>query len=589
MIPVILCGGSGSRLWPISDEKLFYNFFDSQSLLDISLKRLEAFESPLIVSQESLKTSAESVVKNNSPSADRIYEPLLRNTAVSFALACHFLRQRRRAQSLIGLFPADHFISQELDFQKLVAAGSQIAQEKGQIVAFGSAPRFPSSDYGYIKVQNNTSSLNGVSFQTAIGFVEKPSLSESESLIQEGCLWNFGIFLGSLGVFIQHFENYLPDLWREICSIKEDFSNISSAYQKLNPLSFDKGIMEKISSYICLPCDVGWFDLGSWDRLADWEREFPGKLQNRARVIRQEAEGSFVFSSIDRNIGLAGAKNLLVIQGEKGLLIAKKGAGRDMKKLAESFNRPAHPADKKGMDQKICRPGLKNPFILGAKKGAKSHKLGESFGCWRPMTQGPPPGHTAIKTGESFSGKIKGWMKIIPQKLARLSNRSGWRSPFNIGLPQNLARLSNREGFKDRRLKPQSLGAKALRQKAKGSAGMGEDAPRWAVKPWGAYRVLMERDGFKYKELKVLPGQQLSCQSHKKRVEHWIVAVGQAEIILEGRRFPLKANEHIFIPQGAKHRLKNPAKKDLILLEIQMGSELDENDIVRYADDYGRK
>ena len=479
MTPIILCGGSGTRLWPISDKKPFYNFFENQSLLEISLKRLKSFKSPVIVSKKSLRPAVESIFKSKGYKAERIYEPISRNTAVSIALACCQLKQNRKTDELIGIFPSDHFISKELDFYKWLSAGIQIAKEQNQIVTFGIPPRFPCSDYGYIKVKPANQTFNGMSFQQSVGFVEKPSLSQSASLIKKGWLWNSGIFLSPLKILIQHFENHLPDLWQKICSLKENFRNIHSVYRNLTPVSFDQGIMEKIGHSICLPCDIGWWDLGSWDRLAEWEQEFSGTLQSKAHVVSKDSQGNFIFSAEDQNIGLIGVKNLLIIQGEKGLLIANKGQGEDVRELAKEFKKRTGKPDEKSADKK-------------AKK----------------------------------------------KETDTLTNTDEQRA--------------------------------------------------WVKKPWGTYRVLMEKEGFKYKELKIQPGHQLSYQSHRKRSEHWIVMSGQAEVILEGSKQELKINEHIFIPQGVKHRLKNPKKTELLVLEIQTGACLEENDIIRYTDDYGR-
>ena len=475
MIPVVLCGGSGLRLWPVSEKKPFYRFFDHHSLLEMSLKRLENFEPILIVSTESLKPALEKILKDKTIKTEVIYEPKPRNTACSIALLCHLLSQRKQEKDILGIFPSDHFIGKEPEFQNLISSGIQTAKEERKIVTFGLFPRFerwagPEAScpgYGYIKVKNTIRVLNHIPVKQACGFVEKPDASTSLSLAKEGNLWNSGIFLCPVDVLIQYFKDHLSHLWRQILRIQEN--SIHSIYENLKPVSFDKGIMEKISQFLCLPCDIDWSDLGSWDRIAGWDQHFPGKLHNKAHVISKDSNRNFVFSSTNQRIGMIDIQDTLVVHRPEGLLIANRNRGEDVKYIGEKFK------------------------SLGEKPDVK---------C-----------------------------KILDKE------------------------------------KP---------------------TKEWVEKPWGAYRVLWTEGFFKYKELKVKPGHQLSYQSHRRRSEHWLVVSGFAEVTLEGNKYKLKANEHLFVAQGAKHRLKNPGEKELLLLEIQIGDYLEEDDIVRYADDYGR-
>ena len=456
MIPIILCGGAGARLWPISEKKPFYKFFD-HSLFEMTVERLKDYKPILIVSVKELKSSIEEALEKKNYKAEIIYEPETRNTAISIALACHLLNQRQRDKDIVGIFPSDHFIGKELEFQKLISAGIQIAQKEQKIVTFGIPPYFPCSDYGYIKVTDTCEELDAIAVKKAVGFVEKPLLSESTSLAKEGYLWNSGIFLCPVNILIEYFEKYLPDLWNQILRVKEDRACVHEVYRNLESISFDKGIMEKINQYICLSSDIGWWDLGSWDRVAQWDKQFPQRLKNKAQVVSKDSKENFVFSVTDQHIGLVGMKGIIVINSDGGLLIANKGTGEKVKFVNKEF----------------------------AKQDIKKKQ-------------------------------------------------------------------------------------------------------KWVKKPWGAYQVIKEEGLFKYKEIEVKPGHQLSYQSHRNRSEHWLVISGLAEVTVEGSKSELKVNEHIFIAQGAKHRLRNPTDKMLNLLEIQMGSYLGEDDIVRYEDDYGR-
>ena len=452
MLPILLSGGSGTRLWPLFNQKIFYNFFGANNLMCISLDRLKRFEPILIVSNESFKSDIEEIFKRKKYKTDVIYEPESKNTAASIALACYLLsKKKKQSKKIVGVFPSDHFIGQEQKFQKYISIGIQIAQEENQLVTFGIPPQFPSSSYGYIKVAKTCKKIQKISIKKGVGFVEKPSLSKSSDFLKKGYLWNSGIFLSPLHLLIQYFEMFLPDLWEKILRLEKH--SIQSVYQNLKSVSFDKGIMEQINSYFCLPCDIDWMDLGSWDRLSDWDRKFPGKLNNKAKKREKNSKNNFIFSSENKTIGLIGIKNSLIINSEKGLLITKKHKSENVKVLT----------------------------------------------------------------------------------------------------------------------------AKLQKQKTE-----------WVKKPWGAYRVVKKEDCFKYKELKIKAGHQLSYQSHKKRKEHWIVTKGQIEVVIEGKTKKLKTNDHLFIDQKTKHRLKNPTNQTAFVLEIQMGSYLEEDDIIRYKDDYGR-
>ena len=450
MIPIILCGGEGSRLWPI--KKLFYPLFDKHNLLEMSLKRLQNFNPALIVSVEELRTNVEKTLENKNYNTEVIYEPIAKNTAVSIALACHFLKKKYQFKGIVGIFPSDHFIGKVPKFQKLISLGIQTAQKENQIVTFGIRPSSPSSNYGYIKIEQKDDNRNQTAVKKAFGFIEKPKISQSSFLLKEGCLWNAGIFLSPLNLLIKYFEKHLPHLWESLIDAKDH--TIHSVYKNLKPISFDRGIMENIDQFLCLPFEVDWSDLGSWDKITDWNQNFPGRLNNKALVFQKKSKGNFIFSSEEKPIGLLDINNNLIIQDEKGLLIAgKKRTDKDIQYIHKEF------------------------------------------------------------------------------------------------------------------------------QKQKS---------RWIKTPWGSYAVIKKEDFFKYKQLKIRAGQQLSYQSHQKRKEHWLVVEGQAEAIVDGVKKKLQRHEHLFIDQGVKHRLKNPTDQMLTVLEIQIGTYLEEDDIVRYEDDYGR-
>lgn len=458
MIPVLLCGGHGSRLWPLSSDKPFYPFFD-YSLFEMSLKRLKDFEPFTIVSVENLKCTLEEILKNTSYKTEIVYEPEAKNTAASIALVCHLLSKKQRGKNILGVFPSDHYIGKELEFKKLVSTGVHIANSEQKVVTFGIVPQYPSQDYGYIKTENTIKSLNGTPVKQARHFIEKPDISEASSLTKEGYLWNSGIFLSPVHVLIRYFKEHLPALWQHITRAEEDLKSIRQIYQNIESISFDQGIMKNLRDFMCLPCDITWQDLGTWNRIANLSSH-PVKFGSKAQVVLKDSNENFVFSTTDKQIGLVGIENTFVINSEKGLLVAKRDMENGVKYISEKF-----------------------------------------------------------KTKGVTHGKDKKWVK----------------------------------------------------------------------KPWGAYRVIEGEPGFKIKEIKVEPLQQLSYQSHNKRAEHWIITQGTAEATIEGKIHTLKEGEYIFIAKRAKHRLKNPNPNTLLsLLEVWVGKDSSEDDIIRYQDDYGR-
>ena len=594
MISVILCGGSGSRLWPLSGEKPFYPFFNGHSLLEISLKRLESFQPFILIGTKEQEFVLSDFLKKLPYKVEAIYEPESKNTASAIALACSYLESSGRAEEVIGIFPSDHFIKKEDIFHQALKAGLSLAQEKKSLVALAAPPTKPHSGYGYIKLGESfskTVSPTGLKNKKAVqtfkasGFVEKPSLSLATGFIKEGSyVWNAGIFLCRVDVLIKLFERYLPKLWGQIRSIKKDFSHIASVYKSLDSLSFDKGLMEKADLFYGVLCNMGWLDLGSWDAISSLEpkdiyeqgdikkrdrlallgssldpkditkapvaggdktpvfhredkksgrlfcpraslsRPEPKKKSledsfsssslsqpepmGKAPVVLKDSENNFVFSSVDQPIALIGLKDSLVVQGERGLLIAKKGKSE------------------------LVGEALKN-FYTNKKetlKGSFKKPLGQK---------------------EIFKGMFK---KPLSQKETLK------------GMFKKL--LGRKETLKGSFKKP--LGQKET------------------LKPWGMFKTFYEREDLKCKIIKVHPQKRLSLQSHQHRAEHWIVKRGEAFVYLAGRSFKLKEGEHVFIPPGAPHRLENKGPSPLEVLEISIGDYLGEDDIVRYEDDYGR-
>ncbi len=464
MIPVVMSGGSGTRLWPVSRmsyPKQFCEFYD-RSFLNESLERLSKLGAPRILTVESMKGLTLRTAKDfDIPEAHQIYEPIGKNTAPAIALLCHLLALEGKQDEIAGIFPADHLISDQKAFQAAVQLAIEVAQ-KGAVVTLGIQPNYPATGYGYIEVTDEAVSENKnlKAFQVK-GFREKPTKAVAEEFLKSGQFnWNAGMFVFKVSTMITAFKEFLPDLWKRIESIKADLSNAKVQYANCENISIDYGIMEKLKNQVCIPCDIGWSDVGSWDELARLSDEFPELTTGaQANVFSDSSTGNYVFSIKPKVVGLIGVNQLLVVDTPDALLVARRGDSQKVKEILEQVKKAGLPE-------------------------ATEH-------------------------------------------------------PFEI-------------------------------------------------RPWGGFENLADSAKFKVKRITVDAGQQLSYQSHTKRAEHWVVVEGTAEVVLNEVTHKLKSGESIFIPIGAKHRMRNPGTTPLIFVEVQTGLYFGEDDIVRYQDDYNR-
>lgn len=351
MIPVVLSGGSGSRLWPISRTsypKQFCDIFD-EPLLMKTLKRLSPLGQPRVVTVQTLKVLTEDTVKKLNLNIDNIiYEPSSRNTAAALALLCWKLKIEGQEDEIVGVFPADHIITEEQKFISAVQYAIECAQ-KGAVITMGITPNYPATGFGYIECepsQNNNSLLEA---RTVLGFREKPDMTTAEKFVREkNFFWNAGMLVFKLSSMIQAFELHMPELWKKINSITSDMSNLTAVYNELSSESIDTGVMEKLKNQKCIPVDFGWNDLGSWD---DFAKVFGTKesfnKNQMANVVKVNAQDNFVFSLKNKMIGLVGVEDLIVIDTPDALLVAKKGQSQQIKNLVDQLNQTK---DKKVQD-----------------------------------------------------------------------------------------------------------------------------------------------------------------------------------------------------------------------------------------------
>lgn len=340
MIPFILSGGSGTRLWPVSRAsypKQFCEFYDN-SFLKSSLQRVASFGQPSILTIESMKAMTERTLKEMGYSSSQVYyEPFGKNTGPAIALICHILNMSHRGEEVVGIFPADHLITNQKVFEETLQLGIQQA-EKGEVVTLGIQARYPATGYGYIQVKEGLThpdeSLKAFEVEQ---FCEKPDLKKAEEFISTGKhFWNSGIFIFKVSKMIEHMKKHLPEVWQKISEIKQDFSNAKYSYANVDSISIDYGIMEKLERLVCIPCDFGWSDVGSWDELSRLAEERPEyRAVSEATVFSEEATANYVFSVKPKVVGLIGVRNLIVVDTPDALLISQKGQTQKVKEIVD--------------------------------------------------------------------------------------------------------------------------------------------------------------------------------------------------------------------------------------------------------------
>ncbi len=466
MKPVVLSGGSGTRLWPVSRKKFPKQFCEifADSLQTLTLKRVAKLGNPDIVTNQELKSLTEIHVKKSQVSVEQIiYEPMAKNTAPAVLVSCWGLAQKGLEKECVGFFPADHLIQDEDEFIQAVKVAEKSALS-GRIVILGVRPTYPETGYGYIQKTKKNLSLDSKVFGV-VKFHEKPDLEKANQfLASKEYLWNAGIFVGTVEIFLKSFKTHQPEMWNIVQNLKSDFSNLKEIYQEFKNLSIDYAIMEKLgeSELSVVPVDLGWNDVGSWDAVAAHYRAL-GQNEIGATVVSTDlahnANNNFVFSQTGRTISFVDVNNLIVVDTPDGLLISEKGSTQNVRKIVEM-------------------------------------------------------------------------------------------------LSQTQPQLVEQNTFEER--------------------------------PWGQFEILRDQPNFKSKLIKVGANSQISYQSHAQRAEHWIITKGAGEVVLNDEIIPVKAGSHVFIPLGAKHRIRNTTSDILEFVEVQLGSYFGEDDIVRYQDDYKR-
>jgi mannose-1-phosphate guanylyltransferase / mannose-6-phosphate isomerase len=473
IVSIILSGGAGSRLWPVSRQKCPKPFMEigGKPLLQHALERAGLVsDDVLIVTNQDHHSLTETLLKkiNNILNVTYLLEPMGRNTAPAIALATQYVSQKFGDDTICLVLAADHLISGELAFKSEVQRACGEAKA-GNLVVFGVRPTAPETGYGYVEVDTVADHPQPVK-----SFVEKPDRSTAEKYLAEGrYYWNSGMFCFEAGVMAANMKRDAEDVWGRS---KDAFNNALDAgsvirFQPeqfiLQPdISLDYAVMEKAENVSMVPAGFVWSDVGSWDAVADAQ---PSDENGNAAVgdtiqkfIPIDSQNNYVdsYSHTQKVISTIGVENLVIIDTPDALLVADRGHVQKVKQVVE-----------------LLRDG-------------------------------------------DFSQLTE--LQAVVQR------------------------------------------------------------------PWGTYATLKHEMNYQVKRVTVARGQQLSLQYHHRRSEHWIVVQGKALVQTGDDVWETSVNDYRYIPVGAKHRLTNIGDDELVLIEVQYGDYLGEDDIVRLEDDYGR-
>ena len=501
VIPVILCGGSGTRLWPLSRQsfpKQFVPLIGGRSLLSLTIERLKLLSNRMfMVAAEDHRFLLADALKDADCHGDLILEPVARNTAPAMAMAALWLERMLANDSstststtttatnqppLLLFCPSDHHIPDNVAFVKTIQAGFEAAQS-GAIVTFGVEPSFPSSAYGYIHKDKSSSTQHGdnethPSISKVLSFVEKPSVQTAQEYLLSGqYLWNAGIFLTRADTLIEALRLHAKDI---VLSCQEAMQHAKTetlevaekstqpASQFVRPQassihgcqseSIDYAVMEHHDNIQVVSFKSQWSDVGSWTAVADLSPKDASSNQIVGHGLAQDSQNTFIHAP-ERTVVALGVKDLIIVDTADALLVAHRDHAQDVKSVVTQLE--------KNKDPKA----------------------------------------------------------LLHRKVHR---------------------------------------------------------------PWGWYDSIDRGERFQVKRICVKPGASLSLQKHHHRAEHWIVVKGCAEVTKGAETFLLGENQSTYIPIGETHRLHNPGVTELEMIEVQSGSYLGEDDIVRFEDTYGR-
>ena len=470
-IPIILSGGAGTRLWPISRRMHPKPFMEvaGKPLLAHALERAALIaDEALIVTNQDHYYLTENLLKETpkAPKVSYLLEPKGRNTAPAIALAVRHIQKAHGDEAVCLVLAADHLISDDAAFEKAVGQAAEQAMA-GNLVVFGIRPTAPETGYGYLEV-----ATAGDGPQALKSFVEKPDRGTAEKYLAAGrYYWNSGMFTFTAGVMAENMETHASDVWlasEAAFSEAEDEAGVTrfqeDSFIAQPDISIDYAVMEKADKIAMVPAGFGWSDVGSWDAVASvHEADQDGNSAVGVEKMHFIGAANTHIESIshtEKAIAAIGTEDLVIVDTPDALLVADRSKSQEVK------------------------------LVVDALKASADVELTE--------------------------------------------------------LPATVHR------------------------------------------PWGMYATLKQEDGYQVKRISVAPGQKLSLQYHQKRAEHWVVTQGKAIVQVGDDEYETGPGEYRYIPLGEKHRLTNIGDTELVLVEVQVGSYLGEDDIVRIEDVYGR-
>ncbi len=474
LIPVILSGGAGTRLWPVSREghpKPFMKLADGESLLQKTYIRAaavaEGAEILTVTNRDYYfmsKDEFEQAGLSKTHSSVYLLEPMGRNTAPAVALAALHMAERYGADALMLVLAADHLIQDAIGFGQAVQQAASLARDN-QLVTFGIVPTAPDTGFGYIEAGESIGPG-----QRVRRFVEKPNKEKAQEYLDAGnFLWNSGMFCFRAGTILDAMAAHASEVdqasrncWVSLRDHSVEDSGIleipAEPFGQVPNISIDYAVMERADNVAVIPARFGWSDIGSWTALSELVPPDQDNNRSAAHTVFVDSTNTFVQSE-DRLVAAVGVDNLLIIDTPDALLVARSDKAQEVKQVVARLKTQDHDA----------------------------------------------------------------------YKLHRTVSR-----------------------------------------------------------PWGTYTVLEVGTGFKIKRIEVRPRRALSLQMHHHRSEHWVVVSGIAKVTVGDEDVFVRANESTFIPAGRAHRLENPGMLDLVMIEVQSGEYLGEDDIVRFDDRYGR-
>lgn len=472
LIPVILSGGAGTRLWPVSREthpKPFIKLSDGSTLLGRTYRRavaLPGVSEVVTVTNRDLyfRTKDEYLANGAGLPATYLLEPQGRNTAPAAALAAHHCLQRQGPDAVMLILSADHLIDDQTAFTEAVCRAQTLARQ-GYLVTFGIQPDAPETGFGYLELGPALQPFG----HAVARFVEKPDAATAERYIASGRhLWNSGMFCFQAKRLLEVMDRVCPDVaatarecWAATVQAGEPGAVVEfdpATFERHPDISIDYAVMERADNVAVVPCSIGWSDVGSWNALAALAPPDAHGNRTDGQTVLVDTAGTYVHAET-RLVATVGVEHLIIVDTDDALLVAHKDRVQDVRQVVQRLKQQGHDA----------------------------YRL-----------------------------------------------------------------------------------------------------HRTVVRPWGTYTVLEEGPRFKIKRLEVRPGASLSLQLHHHRSEHWVVVSGMAKVINGDSESFVNTNESTFIPAGVRHRVENPGKLDLVMIEVQCGDYLGEDDIVRFSDRYGR-